>query len=403
MRHSLSRLRIVVLGYVVRGPLGGLAWHYLQYVLGLARLGHDVFFLEDSDDYASCYDPVRNVMGRDPTYGLNFAGRAFLGLGLESRWTYYDLHENRWLGPAAAQALDICRSADVLLNLSCVNPVRSWLEDVPVRILVDTDPVFTQIRHLTSPSARARAAAHTAFFSYGENIGQPGCTIPDDGLAWQPTRQPVVLKAWTPTPGPAGAPLSTVMLWDSYPTAAFDGVHYGMKSESFADYIDLPLQTRARFELALGCSTETRERLGRHGWGILDPREPTSDPWTYQDYILRSKGEFSVAKHGYVVSQSGWFSERSAAYLASGRPVVVQDTGFSRWLDADGGVMAFRNVGDARAAIERLDASYEQHCVAARAVAEDYFDSDAVLADLLERATTRPTSRFKERVYEQRA
>ncbi|HKE88056.1 MAG TPA: hypothetical protein VKB50_30075 [Vicinamibacterales bacterium] len=381
-----SRLRIVVLGYIVRGPLGGLAWHHLQYVLGLARLGHDVFFLEDSDDYASCYDPVRNVMDRDPTYGLDFIDRVFTRLGLGTGWAYYDQHQNAWLGPAARQSLEICRSADVVLNLSAVNPVRSWLEHVPVRVLVDTDPAFTQIRHLTNATARARAAAHTAFFSYGENIQHEDCAIPRDGFPWQPTRQPMVMDAWAPTPGPPRGPLSTVMLWDSYPSADFDGVHYGMKAESFDPYVDLPSHTRERFHLALGSSREPRERLAAHGWTILDPRVPTRDPWTYQDFIQRSKAEFSVAKHGYVVSRSGWFSERSAAYLASGRPVVVQDTGFSCWLDADAGVIPFRHVNEAIAAIDVLNASYERQCLAARALAEAYFDSSAVLTQLLERA-----------------
>ena len=134
-----SRLRILVLGYLVRGPLGGLAWHYLQYVLGLARLGHDVFFLEDSGDHPSCYDPVLNVVGTDPTYGLAFAADAFERLGLGERWTYYDAHRGAWFGPAAEAVLTLCGTADVLLNVSCVNPLRSWMQQVPVRVLIDTD------------------------------------------------------------------------------------------------------------------------------------------------------------------------------------------------------------------------------------------------------------------------
>lgn len=381
-----SRLRVIVMGYLVRGPLGGIAWHHLQYVLGLARLGHDVFFFEDSDDYPSCYDPVRNVMDRDPAYGLDFAQRAFTRLGLGSRWTYYDAHRDCWLGPAADMVPGVCASADLLLNVSCVNPLRSWMEQIPARALVDTDPVFTQIRHLTDAAARARADRHTAFFTYGENIGQPGCTIPADGFAWQATRQPVVIDAWSPTRGPASGPLTTVMLWDSYPSADYDGCHYGMKRESFEPYMAMPALTGQRFELALGSAQEPRERLSRHGWTILDPREPTRDPWTYQHFIRESKAEFSVAKHGYVVSQSGWFSERSAAYLASGRPVVVQDTGFSRWLRADGGVLPFHDTAEALSQLQAVTAEYERQCRDARDVAETYFDSAKVLTDLLEKA-----------------
>ena len=381
-----SGLRIIVLGYLVRGPLGGIAWHHLQYVVGLRQLGHDVFFLEDSDDYASCYDPVRNLMDTDPAYGLAFAASAFERLGLERRWSYYDAHRNRWLGPAAGEALAICRTADVVVNLSCVNPLRSWMEHVPARVLVDTDPVFTQVRHLTDPAARSQAANHTAFFSFGENIGREDCTVPDDGFPWRPTRQPMVMQAWRWTPGPPDGPLSTVMLWDSYPSADHNGTRYGMKAESFEPYLELPARSDEAFELALGSSSGPRERLARHGWTILDPREPTRDPWTYQDYITRSKAEFSVAKHGYVVSHSGWFSERSAAYLASGRPVVVQDTGFSRWLRSPGGVLPFTDASGALAQIEALNASYERQCRQARTVAEEYFESGAVLTSLLDLA-----------------
>ena len=138
-----ERLRIIVLGYIVRGPLGGLAWHHLQYVLGLVELGHDVIFVEDSDDYPACYDPARNVVDTDPSYGLDFTARTFERVGLGQRWAYYDAHTTRWLGPCAGQVLSLCASADLLLNLSGVNPLRPWLLQIPARALVDTDPVFT--------------------------------------------------------------------------------------------------------------------------------------------------------------------------------------------------------------------------------------------------------------------
>ena len=149
-RRSASSVRIVVLGYIVRGPLGGLAWHHLQYVLGLAALGHDVWFLEDGDEYAGCYDPSRDMVGTDPSYGLTFTASAFERLGLADRWAYYDAHGTGWLGPAAPRIPEITGSADVLINLSGVNPIRDWAPHIPIRIFVDTDPAFTQIRHLTA-------------------------------------------------------------------------------------------------------------------------------------------------------------------------------------------------------------------------------------------------------------
>jgi len=273
-----------------------------------------------------------------------------------------------------------------VLNLSGVNPLRSWMERIPVRVLVDTDPVFTQVRHLTDPVAYARAASHTVFFSFGENIGQAGCTVPSDGFPWQATRQPIVMDAWRYAPGPARGALSTVMLWDSYPPVEHEGTRYGVKSSSFSPFADLPSLCDDTFELALGCPNGVREDLTTRGWTVLDPRGPTRDPWAYQDYIAQSKAEFSVAKHAYVTTHSGWFSERSAAYLASGRPVVVQETGFSRWLEPTAGVLAFSDPDEAVSQLESLNRSYLRHCRAARAVAGDHFGSAHVLSRLLEAA-----------------
>jgi hypothetical protein len=385
-----NRLTVVVLGYIVRGPLGGLAWHHLQYVMGLAVLGHDVYFLEDSDDYPSCCDPSRDTTGVDPSYGLKFIARCFGQVGLGNHWAYHDAHAARWHGPCAGRIPEVCRQADLLLNLSGINPLRPWCLEVPARALVDTDPIFTQVRHLQDPSARHRALQHTVFFSFGENFGLPGCSTPDDGLPWRPTRQPVVLDAWPVTPGPAGGKFTTVMQWDSYRGRTHEGRRYGMKSDSFGPYWELPRQAGPHFELAVGSESAPRETLRDAGWAVRDPLEVTRDPWTYQEYLRQSRAEFGVAKHGYVVTRSGWFSERSAAYLASGRPVVVQDTGFSNWLPAGRGVLAFQNPEEALAGIDSVNSDYQAHCRAARALAEEHFDAGKVLPRLLEQTLERP-------------
>lgn len=377
--------RIAILGYIVRGPLGGLVWHHLQYVAGLRALGHDVLFVEDSDDYPSCYDPSRHVVDADPSYGLRFAADAFGRVGAGDSWAYFDAHTGRWLGAAAGRARAFCESADVALNLSGVNPLRDWVAGAPVRVLIDTDPAFTQIRHLTDPAARERALTHTAFFTFGENFGKPDGSIPDDGLPWKPTRQPVTLDAWEVSPGPADGPFTTVLQWDSYPAREHDGRRFGMKSESFAEFIDLPSLRPEIFELALGTAGAPREMLNAHGWRIRNPLE-LKDPSSYQDYIRGSKGEFSVAKHGYVASRSGWFSERSAAYLASGRPVAVQDTGFTAWMRTGLGVVPFSTLEEAAEAVARISGDYARHCQAAREIAAEYFDAAKVLPALLAEA-----------------
>ena len=379
-----TRLRVVVLGYLVRGPLGGFASYHLQYLLGLLRLGHDVYFVEDSDDYPGCYNPHTTDTTTDPTYGLDFTARTLERVHMGERWAYHDAHSGCWRGPCADRIIDVCRSADLLLNVGGANPIRPWLTDIPARAFIDLDPVFTQVRHLTDQAARARALQHTAFFTVGENIGLQPSTIPDDGLPWRATRQPVVQDYWPNTPGPAEGRFTTVMLWDSYPSVDYRGVHYGMKSESFGPYIKLPHIAGPILELAVG--NAPHELLTSNGWRVRDSAEETRDPWSYRRYIQQSKGEFAVAKHGYVAARTGWFSDRSVAYLASGRPVLLQETGYSDWLETGSGIVSFSNPDEAAAGIEEINRRYRYHCQAAREIAYEYFEASKVLRRLIESA-----------------
>jgi hypothetical protein len=382
-----ERLRITVCGYIVRGPLGGLAWHHLQYVLGLSRMGHEVFFVDDSDNYASCYHPDTHALSTDPSYGLAFCGAAFDRLGLDGQWAYFDEHSNRWLGPAAAGAAERAREADLLLDVSAVNPVRDWWSGIPARVLIDTDPAFTQLRHLADPKLHELAAdAHTHFATYAENVGTTA-TLPDDGFRWFATRQPVVLDAWPVRPAPRDGAWTTVMQWNSYPERKFGGTVYGMKSKSFKPYFDLPSRVRdQQLVLAIGSDTAPRKRLAAEGWEVLDPISVTRDPWQFQNFVQQSKGEFGVAKHGYVVSRSGWFSERTANYLASGRPAIVEDSGFTDWMNPTAGLMAFSTPEEAVESLRAVDVDYDAHCMAAREVAATYFDHRLVLGQLLDTA-----------------
>ena len=379
-----TRLRVIVLGYLVRGPLGGFATYHMQYLAGLLRLGHDVYFVEDSDDYPGCYDPRTTGTTTDPTYGLDFTARSLERVHMGERWAYHDAHSGRWHGPCADRIVDVCDSADLLLNVGGANPIRPWLADIPARAFIDLDPVFTQVRHLTDQAARARALQHTAFFTVGENIGLQQSTIPDDGLPWRPTRQPVVPDYWPNTPGPAEGRFTTVMVWDSYPSVEYGGVHYGMKSASFGPYMTLPSLAGPIFEIAVGSAPH--DLLTSHGWRLRDSAEETRDPRSYQQYIQQSKAEFSVAKHGYVAARSGWFSDRSVAYLASGRPVVLQDTGYSDWLETGSGILSFNSLDEAISRIEEIGRRYSFHCQAARAIACEYFDAGKVLARLIDDA-----------------
>lgn len=381
-------LTVVVMGYVVRGPLGGMAWSDLQYVASLRAAGHRVVYVEDSDDYASCYDPTTDETTPDPAYGLEFAVDALGSVDAGDSWCYYDAHEARWHGPLAPRGERVFAEADVLLNLAAVNPLREWAREVPVRILVDQDPVFTQIKNLTDPGRAAFVNAHNAFATFAGSVGQSECGLPDDGVPWRATRQPVLVDRFPVTEGPRDGSFTTVMQWESYPAVEHGGVRYGMKSESFETFAGLPSHTRERLELAVGAPGPVRVRLEGAGWATIDPRPVTRTPGTYEDYIRSSKGELGIAKHGYVASRSGWFSERSLAYMANARPVVVQDTGFSRWLPTGEGVMAFLTVEEAAAALGAVASDYTRHCAAARALAAEHFEGRRVVSELLETAAT---------------
>ncbi len=391
--HTNS-LRIVVLGYIVRCPIGGMAWHHLQYVMGLANLGHDVYFFEDSgDDPWACYDPVRNICDPDPSYGLAFIEKVFDAVDLSGRWAYHDAMGEQWFGPAADRVKALSNSADLVLNLSGANVLRPWVLQVPTRVYVDTDPVFTQIRHLKNPSRLERARLHTHFLTFGENWGKPGCGIPDDGIHWTSTRQPIVLDAWPATPSPKDGRFTTVMQWDKsiqdVPLESM-GIRYGKKADSFGPFFDLPKRTRTPLEITLGGSDAPRKALRDNGWMISNPHTVARDPWTYRHYIQQSRGEFSVAKEGYVIARSGWFSERSACYLSSGRPVLLQETGFCDWLPTGEGVVSFRTIDEALNGIDKINRQYSDHCEAARGIAEAWFDAGKVLSALIDFSMSPP-------------
>ena len=379
-----SHLKIVVLGYIVRGPYGGLVWHHLQYVLGLKKSGHEVLFLEDSDEYAGCSNPFSAELTTDPSYGLQFIENVFDHFDIKNNWAYYDWHTNRWHGLSSGKVLSFCNSADIVLNISAINPLREWWSKIPARVLIDTDPVFTQIRHLTNTSDTKTASHHTAFFSFGENFGKPGCTIPDDGFPWKATRQPVFLEAWKIAKPDPNTKWTTVMQWDSYKEKMFANDVFGMKSLSFKEFENLPqIIPTENFELAIGSASAPVEKLKNGGWEVISSLIPTKTAWSYQNYIQHSKGEWSVAKHGYVVSNSGWFSERSVSYLASGKPVVVQDTGFSDFIATGKGLLSFSSVEEIMNSIEEINGNYLQHCKWAREIAEEYFNERKVLQSLL--------------------
>lgn len=377
-------MRIAILGYIVRGPLGGLAWHHFQYVLGLKALGHDVLFLEDSDDFPGCYNPETSNVTENPGYGIKFIKELFSTFGLQENWAYFDAHCNNWIGLSRTSVLSFCSKADLVLNISGVNPVRDWWINIPIRVFIDTDPGFTQIKHLTEPAANTLAHHHTHHFSFAENIGKEDCTIPDDHIHWKTTRQPMYVDAWKIAPPLPSAKWTTVMQWDSYKVREYKGQTFGMKSQSFKSFENLPaLNPTETFQLALGSDTAPTDELIKKGWHIVSSLIPTKTPWSYQDYIAQSKAEWTVAKHGYITSNSGWFSERTLCYMASGKPVLVQDTGFSKIIETGAGLLGFKTMEEIAEGIARINKDYAFHCQKARLIVNEHFSSDKVLTAML--------------------
>ena len=377
-------MKIICAGNLIRYPLGGFSWHHLQYLVGFARLGHEVTYVEDYGWADSCYDPARGDMTSDPGYGIAYLATLLRPHGLDNSWCYL-AEDGASHGMSRRQLAELCRECDVFFNLSNIN----WIPEFELcgrRALVDTDPVFTQIGgHGMSESF----SQYHALFTYGENVGRPGCPAPTGGARWQPTRQPVTLDLWPASAGVPSAPFTTVMNWSAYGEREYEGRVYGQKDREFTPFFSLPNQSGQLMEIALNAPLATRKRLAAGGWRLADPGEVTRDLWTYQDYLRASRAEFSVAKHAYVSARCGWFSDRSAGYLAMGRPVIVQDTGFSDFLPCGAGLLAFRSPAEALEAINRLNDKFDMHCRAARAVVEEYFDARRVLTRLLEQSFSR--------------
>lgn len=373
--------KIVCAGHLLRYPLGGHTWHHLQYLVGFSRLGYDVTYFEHFGWPSSCYDPAFDADTGDPRYGLHYLDSLLERYGLGGSWCFL-AEDGTTHGLSRERLADDCRDCDLFVNLSNVNWIPE-LEACRRRVLIDTDPVFTQI----GGHGVSDLNGYDVLFTFGENVNRADCSMPTGGFKWFPTRQPVVLDEWAVRNADPFAGATTVMNWSAYGDRLHEGRLYGQKDREFEPFFTLPRETGQRMEIALsGAPPDVVERLRDGGWRVADPRPLSADPWAYQRYVQSSRFEFCVAKHAYVTTGSGWFSERSAGYLSSGRPVVVQDTGFSANLPCGAGLHAFRTKEQAIRGVTGLRDDYESECRAARALAEEHFDADRVLTQLLEQS-----------------
>src|SRR6266545_2950184 len=337
-----SSLRIIVTGLIAQHPLlGGVTWDYLQYVLGLVRLGHDAYYIEDTGEWP--YDRRGGSTGSD-----------------------YEVED--------------------------CSPNEEY-RAVHRLAYIDSDPVFTQVKLARGQANfRKQVDAHDVHFSFGEWLTE---AVPATGHEWRPTRQPIVLSEWRRSDLTREV-FTTVMNWTSYNPILHDGQRYGQKDLEFEQFLDLPARvTPTVLEIAIRGTKRRRipeSLLTYKGWRVVDPLAACPDLDSYRDYIACSKAEWSVAKNACVIGRAGWFSCRSACYLATGRPVVVQDTGFSPVLPTGEGILPFETMDEAVEAIRAVEGDYERHAKAARAIAETYFASDKVLGRLVDEAMDGPSS-----------
>ena len=384
--------RVVVAGYLVRYPLGGYAWQALHFLAGFRALDCDVFFYEDSAYYAYAYVPGAPAMQADDySYGVGHARAFFAAHGFADAWTFWDAGADRHFGAAAERTRATLHDADLVVNLGGVNRVARARCPRAVFVYVDLDPAYTQLRlHERDLLLRAMVEAHDVHFTLGENIGAAGCRIPAAGIAWRPIRQPVVADLWTPLADVEGAAYTTIGKWDSAgrDLTLGDEVFTWRKRTEWFRFLDLPRRTGARFRVAadVASTPDDLRRLQDAGWEVVDPLPVSRDPDTYREFIRRSRGEFTVAKDVNIRLASGWFSDRSACYLAAGRPVVNQDTGFDRVLPTGAGLFSVRDLEDADAAVAAIEAGYARHAQAARALACAQFDPARVLAPVVAEA-----------------
>lgn len=352
------------------GNAGGV-WERFSYAAGLRRLGFEVLFVEE-------------VAAVPDAAALRWFDAAAAFFGFDTAAVM--------VGPAGwargrdrAAIRQSVAAAELLVNLSGNLRAADLVEAARATAFIDVDPGFTQVWH-ADPGTPYAVPRHDHYFTIGENIDRAGCPIPTGGLPWKPTRQPLLLDHWPTTPSARCRRFTTIAAWRGpYGPLVHDGVTYGLKVHEFRSLLDLPSRVAAAFELALEIhpgDAGDRVALEAAGWSLVPPTNAVPTPAAFRDYIQRSDAEFSVAQGIYAHAASGWFSDRSTRYLASGKPVLVQDTGLAT-VPTGEGVVTFRTLDDAVAGAERIIRDYVTHARAARRIAETHFSSDIVLRNLL--------------------
>jgi hypothetical protein len=380
--------KIIVFGILFWYPLAGVTFQFLHYLVALRRLGYDPYYVEDSGRWV--YDPRLNDLSPDASGNVAAVAPLLEAHGFAGRWAFRGNYPGgRCYGLEEGGLLRLYREADAFLNVTGAQEIREEHRACPRRVYVESDPFASQVKAAAGDEGTVAAlAAHDAHFSFGENLGAPDCDVPTAGYRWLPTRQPVLPDLWE-TRGVGGEAYTTVTTWRNKgkDVRCRGDTYYWTKDREFEKFLDLPsLRPASAFELAAGVEEDVRRRLVGHGWRQISSVEVSKDVERYRSYVRRSRGEFTVARDQYVRPNTGWFSDRSACYLAAGRPVITQETGFSKFLPTGKGLFGFRTMDDVLAAVDAVEGDYAGNCQAAREIAAEYFAAEKVVGRLMERA-----------------
>lgn len=388
----MKRKRLIVMGFMGSCPIAGVIWQHLHYIVGLQRLGHEVFYIEDSARLP--YNPETFEVNNEFEYAAGLLGRLAQEFDFRNRWGFCAryLPDLPTAGLPLKKIRQLYTEADAILNICGTQEFNDDLLKSERILYVESDPGVEQIKiDKGVKSTRRYLRRHHALFTFGENVGTKIFPVPSHGFKWLPTRQPVVTDLWRTRRAPLrGAVFTSIANWSTsgLKDISWRGKKYlWSKSLEFLRFIDAPKKSGETFELATDIKDEKiRRRFLGKGWRFTSPLQMSVDYWMYRDYIRRSKGEFTVAKDQYVRLKTGWFSDRSACYLAAGRPVVTQETGFTQYYGGTAGLFGFNSLGEIAEAVRMIKTDYRKHSRAAREIAQEVFEAEKVLASLLERA-----------------
>lgn len=385
--RSRPKGKIIVFGILFWYPLAGVTYQFLHYLIGLRRLGYDPYYIEDSARWI--YDPHLNDLSPDADGNIAAVVPALQAHGFGDRWAFRGKYPGgKCYGLSESQIEQLYREADGFLNVTGAQELRDEHLAIKRRIYVESDPFALQVKVAKGDAGAIKMlAAHDTLFSFGENLGARDCGVPVEKFRWLPTRQPVVMELWNGQPL-GGDTFTTITTWQNKGKNIEwqNQMWYWTKDREFETFLDLPKHRSEKFELAATVDDDVKSLLKNHGWQQTSSIEMSRDTERYRAYIMQSRGEFTVARDQYVRANTGWFSDRSACYLAAGRPVITQETGFSKLFPTGKGLFGFRTMDDILRAVDAIETDYAANCRAARDIAAEYFTAEKVVGSLMERA-----------------